>query len=232
MRGVISRRGLIAATAILVHPRLALAAATTFPDFPAPSADQMTSFGDADLAIAAYPLTNAQDQKTYFGIDLSAAGVLPIWLSIANRSPAKRFLVDADDVKLAYGGDAIQEAERSRSSIDDTGGKVALNAATIGMAAGPIGIAVALPIMLMSAGVIARQDDVRRNLMVRQFYSRTIGPGQSAVGFVFGKPGRQDADLSKLRLSVGVKLIPAPQDSADLVFESALVPPTPKPPTP
>jgi len=50
-------------------------------------------FGDADLAIAAYPLTNAQDQKTYFGIDLSAVGVLPIWLSIANRSPAKRFLV-------------------------------------------------------------------------------------------------------------------------------------------
>jgi hypothetical protein len=229
MRGVISRRGVIAAAAIVAHPGLALAAGT-FPDFPAPGADQLMSFGDDDLAISAYALTNPQDQKTYFGLDLAGAGVLPIWLSIKNRSSAKRFLVDADDIKLAYGEEPIQDAERSRSTIDDSGAKVVENAAAIGIAAGPIGLAVSLPILLMSGGVIARQDDVRRNLMIRQLYSRTVGPDQSAVGFVYGKRAQQDADLSKFRLRIGVKAIPVPPGGGGMIFESALAPPAPKTP--
>jgi hypothetical protein len=232
MRGVITRRGVIAATTILACPRLAFAAAVTFPDFPSPSADQLTSFGDGDLAISAYPLTSALDQKTYFGLDLNDAGVLPIWLSIKNLSAAKRFLVDADNIKLAYGDQPLQEAEHSSSTINDTGGKVVENVAAIGMAAGPIGLAVSLPITLISAGVVARQDDVRRNLMVRQFYSRTVGPDQSVVGFVYGKHGKQAIDPSKVRLSIGVQPVPAPPDSTGVIFESVLAPQTPTPPTP
>jgi hypothetical protein len=232
MGGVVSRRVLIAAAALFANPCVALATTVTFPDFPSPSPGKLIAFGDDDLAISAYPLTDSQDQKTYFGLDLSGAGVLPIWLSITDRSSTKRFLVDAEDIKLAYGEDSIQEAERSHSTIDDSGATAVENVAAVGMAAGPIGLAVSLPILLISGDELARQDEIRRNLMVRQFYSRTIGPAQSAVGFVYGKRGQQDADLSKFRLSIGVKLIPAPPDSAGVIFESVLAPQTPNAPIP
>jgi hypothetical protein len=99
------------------------------------------------------------------------------------------------------------------------------------MGIGPVGLAVSLPIVLLSAGALARQDEVRRTLMVQQFYSRTLGPDQSAVGFVYGKCGRQNADLSKFRLSIEVKAVPAPRDSAGLTFVSALVPQPPSAPS-
>src|SRR5579872_1050630 len=223
MRGLISRRGLIAATAIVASPWSAFAAAP-LAIFPRPSADKLISFGDDDLAISVYPLTDSQDQKTYFGIDLTGEGVLPIWLSIANRSSTKSFLVDANDIKLAYGEVAVQQTERSHSMIDERGALTVENAAGVGMGIGPVGLAVSLPIVLLSAGALARQDEVRRTLMVQQFYSRTVGPDQSAVGFVYGKSGRQNADLSKFRLSIEVNTVPAPPDSAGMTFVSALVP--------
>jgi hypothetical protein len=229
MGGVITRRGVFAAAAFAVCPNLALAA-ETFPDFPVPSAEKIISFGNSDLAISAYPLKGPEDQKVYFGMDLGAAGVLPIWLSIQNLSSTKRFLIDVDDIKLAYGSLSLQEAERSRSTIDDSGARVTANAAAIGMAAGPIGLAVSLPILLMSGGVIARQDDVRRNLMVRQLYSRTVGPGQSAVGFVYGKSAQQNADLSKFRLSITAKPIPVPPGGGGVSFEATLASPPPSAP--
>jgi hypothetical protein len=227
MRGVISRRSLVAAAAIVAAPRFAVAA--TFPDFPSPSADKSIAFGNRDLAILAYPLASSEDQRTYFRLDLNGAGVLPIWLSITNQSPAERFLIDADDIKLAYGDAPIKAAERSRSTIDDSAGRVTENLAAIGMAAGPVGMAVSLPILLMSGGVIARQDDIRRNLMVRQFYSRTLGPGQSAAGFIYGKTDRRAADLSQYRLGIVVKPVPASPDSPGVAFQAALASHAPGP---
>jgi hypothetical protein len=221
MRRAISRRSLVAAAAIIAVPRFAMASAT-FPDFPTPSADKSIAFGNGDLAILAYPLPSSEDQRTYFRLDLNGAGVLPIWLSITNQSAAERFMVDADDINLAYGDVPIKAAERSRSTIDDSAGRVTENLAAIGMAAGPVGMAVSLPILLMSGGVIARQDDIRRNLMVRQFYSRTLGPGQSAVGFVYGKTDRRAADLSQYRLGIVVKPVPAGPDSPGVAFQAAL----------
>lgn len=231
MRGVISRRGVFAA-AVAVCPAVAwpgatLAASATFPDFVSPGADKLVSFGRDDLAIAAFPLADPVDQKLYFGMDLNKAGVLPVWLSVSNRSAAGRFLVDIDDIRLTYGQAPVQAAERSHSTVDDTGGTVALNAATVGMAAGPIGLAVSLPILLASGNEIARQDDIKRNLMVRQFYSRTLGPGQSATGFVYCKHAAKAVDLRRLRLSVGAKSIPAPPGAAGLVFETVLAPEAP-----
>ncbi|MGA0601479.1 hypothetical protein ACO2Q3_12315 [Caulobacter sp. KR2-114] len=222
MRGVVSRRGVFAAAAVVVCPRMALAAAATFPDFIAPGAEKLIAFGGDDLAISAYPLTSPQDQKLYFGLDLGAAGVLPIWLSISNRSSTTRYLLDADDIRLAYGQAPVQAAERSRSTVDDTGGAVVENVAAVGMAAGPIGLAVSLPILMMSGNQIARQDDVRRNLMVRQLYSKTLAPGQSAAGFVYCKVAKTSVDLSQLRLSLRVRPVPAPPGAAGTVFQTAL----------
>lgn len=124
---------------------------------------------------------------------------------------------------MTHGDQSLQQAERSRSTIDDRPANATLNVATVGMAAGPIGLAASLPVLLMSGAVIARQDEIRRNLMVKQYYSRTIAPGQSADGFIYAKLGKTGLDIAGLRLRVAAKQLPAPRDSVGLSFETGFV---------
>lgn len=70
MLGAVSRRAILAALIAAAAPCPAVAA-VKFPDFPSPGSDKLVVFGDDDLGLAIYPMTDAAEQKTYFGLDLT-----------------------------------------------------------------------------------------------------------------------------------------------------------------
>ena len=216
-----------AATVALAAAPRAHAATTRLPDFPPPPPDKLIDFGDDRLAFAAYPMTDLTEQKTYFGLDLTKAGILPIWLSATNRTASARFSIDCDDIRVSYDTRTVNEAERSYSTVDDTRDKNLENAGALGMAGGVVALPVALPLMLLSADAMAKKDEIKRNLMVKQLYSRTLSPQQSAVGFIYAQLSKDSADIAKVRLTLAARPIPAAPGAPAMTFESGLVRPSP-----
>jgi len=215
-----------ATLAMATLPLRTHAATTRLPDFPPPGPEKLISFGDDDLAFSAYPMTDLAEQKTYFGLDLTKARILAIWLSATNRSTSTRFSIDCDEIRVSYDTRTLNEAERSSSTIDDSHDKDLENAGAIGLAGGVVALPVALPLMLLSADAMARQDEIKRNLMVKQLYSRTLAPQQSAEGFIYAQLAKDGGDIAKIHLSLAARRIPAPAGVAPLIFESGLLRPT------
>ena len=223
MPRVLSRRALMA-TALAVAAASRVEAATTrLPDFPPPTPDKLISFGDDNLGISAYPMTDMVEEKTYFGLDLNKAHILAVWLSLTNRSTTTRYSIDCDDIRVSYDALTLNETERSGSSIDDSRDKDLENAGALGMAGGVVALPVALPLMLLSADALAKNDEIKRSLMVKQLYSRTLAPQQSVEGFVYAEMAKGSDDLAKVRLRLLARPVPAPPGATALSFESGLL---------
>jgi hypothetical protein len=197
------------------------------PDFPPPGPEKLINFGDDDLGFSAYAMTDLTEQKLYFGLDLTKSGILAIWLSATNRSASTRFSIDCDEIQVSYDTRTLNEAERSSSTIDDSRDKDLENAGALGMAGGVVALPVALPLMLMSADAMAKQDEIKRNLMVKQLYSCTLAPQQSAEGFIYAQLAKDAGDIAKVRLRLAARRIPAQPGAPALTFESGLSRPTP-----
>src|SRR5437016_14425977 len=79
--------------------------AATFPDYPLRSiTEYAVSVTQSGFALAAHPVEDAREQKTYFNTEFAPKGFLPVFIVMQNHSSTDSFLLRKNDI--AYGAAA------------------------------------------------------------------------------------------------------------------------------
>jgi hypothetical protein len=163
------------------------------PDFPAPAGADVKRTSDNRVEISAYPMRKLEDQHTYFGTDLTPKGILPIWLSIHNRTPADSMAFNLSDVQIETQGRTVAEPSRARAPIDPTDEELAT-------------------ILSVWVGAKMRSDSaaIRSNMMAKKFYSTTLSPGETASGFIYASVDPAGQQAGAYKMTIVVHQIPVP----------------------
>jgi hypothetical protein len=197
-----NRRSLAAAVGALtlVGATSARAAPTKFPDFPPPPKDQLKTAGDQNLTVDAYVMADIVQQKTYFDAELSRSGITPVWVSITNLSSDHTFLFDVGEMALTAPHPDSTGFSPGSASVDDS--------AATGLSIADLFVG-SVVLGLIAQSMLTDASNVKKNLVDRGLYSRTLAPGQSAIGFVYVHRDKTHADIAGHILNVTVHPIPS-----------------------
>jgi hypothetical protein len=148
------------------------------PDYPKITAG---SFRNAttkqDLSIAVRAMTDKKELEQYFGTDLSALKVLPVYVVAENRSLSTSFLLSKDNISLEH----KVARDRIRQGSDSVAGE-----SRGGTAVAVVGVATLSPLLLLAgAKAISDATVVKQNLASKALETRTVSPGKSVDGFVY-----------------------------------------------
>lgn len=167
--------------------------------FPPYSANAFNSYGNQaaknDLAIAVQPMTEKEAQETYFGVVLTDAGILPVYVLAENRNASHRFMLRDDHILLrnkitndAYPKPLLTDA------ADDSHLEGAKSTALI------VGnILLSAPFLFTSLGLARHSEKVKSiqdNMFDKTLFTQTISPGKTAGGFAYFKIADGKIDLS------------------------------------
>ena len=131
--------------------------------------EQHTEIGG--LVIGVYPMTDKAEVKRMFNVNLLDKGILPILLVAENRNPSSSFIIAKGKV-FVLSEETYATSTSQRKEV--TSGQLA--AGSVIALVGPIFVGLK---MVSDATVI------EHNIADKEFYSRTLGPGQKAQGFIY-----------------------------------------------
>lgn len=144
---------------------------------PTRNADTYAQHAEKDgVTVAVRPLTDEREIKDMFKVDLRAKGLLPILLVAENHSAASSFILAKDKVSVLDETTGLASSSRQTKVASDTGGAVT---ATVGAAA------ISLPLVVAGLKLASDATVIQHNLADKELYSRTLGPGQKAQGFIY-----------------------------------------------
>ncbi len=203
----------IAAVAVCVAAPVRAATPKKFPDFPPPPADQLKTAGDQNLTVAVYVMDDVVQQKTYFDTELARSGITPIWVSISNQSPDHTFLFDVSEMALTGSRPGNAGFSPGSASMDDSAATaLAITDLFVG----------SLVLGLIAQSKMTDASNIKKDLVDRGLYSRTLGPGQSATGFVYLRRDKAHADLAGLTLNITAHAAPNSAGAEAMRYSVAL----------
>lgn len=141
-----------------------------------PAEEYANKVAGKGFIVAVQPMEDANEQKTYFGTNLSHRGILPVLLVIRNTSASDTCLVDQSAVGLGQGQELSGKGARKTASSLGSGG-------------------------LLDLSLVREVTGVRDNLVRRELRSGTLPPGKTLSGFVY-VPISTDAPRAKVHLEV------------------------------
>lgn len=165
-------------------------------------ADPFASYGNQtaknDLHIAIQPMIDKDEQEKYFGVVLSDAGILPIFVFAENRNVSNRFMFRDDHIELR---NKITNARYPKPLLTDASDdshlegtkKTALIAGNVLLSA---------PLLFASLGLARNSEKVKSiqdNMFEKTLFSQTILPGKTANGFAYFKIADSSIDLSSVK---------------------------------
>ncbi len=136
------------------------------------------------LVIGIQPMTDRREIQDMFKVNLLEHGLLPILLVVQNQSASDSFIVPKEQITVL--GGATGSTNTSHEADIASGAKAAGEAT--GFAAGAIILAspvVAAPLIIASLKLGSDATVVQYNLADKEFYTRTLGPGEKAQGFLY-----------------------------------------------
>jgi len=210
-----NRRSLAAVVAALAvcGATSARAAAKKFPDFPPPPADQLKTAGDQNLAVGVYVMDDLVQQKTYFDTELSRSGITPVWVSISNLSTDRTFLFDINEMVLSAPHPDNTSVSPGSASVDDRAA-TALGITDLFVGSFVLGI--------IAQSMMTDASNIKKDLVDRGLYSRTLAPGQSTSGFVYVRRDKAHADIAGHTLSITAHPVPNSTGGAAIRYSVAL----------
>ncbi len=148
------------------------------------------------VTIGVHPLTDRKEIKETFRVDLRESGLLPILLVAENHHASASFILAKDKVYV------LNEATQATNTSQQT--KVASE--TGGQAAAALGVAgISLPLVVVGLKLASDATVIQHNLADKEFYSRTLGPGQKAQGFIYFKYPKGTSLAGAYRVVVELK---------------------------
>jgi hypothetical protein len=148
------------------------------PDYPKSSVSALrNAMTNNGLSIAVQPVTKKDDLEKYFGRDLYALKIVPLYIVAENTSSTSSFLLSKDKVSLqnknTQGG--LKEGARTDKS---TSGEASLLAGAL---------LVSFPLELIGSKLISDAEVVRHNMAAKEMQTHTVSPGKSVDGFIYFK---------------------------------------------
>lgn len=130
----------------------------------------------AGMVVAVQPVTDRAELDAWFKSNLAAKGVLPVLVMVENRSSSGSVILGKEKVYLADSQDGATQAQQH--------GTVASPSA--GVATAAVGAAlISLPGTLAGMKMASDAMVIEHNLVDKELFSRTLGPGQEAHGFAY-----------------------------------------------
>jgi len=126
------------------------------------------------LLIAAHAIVDEREMDDAFGVDLFRKGIAPIRVVVEDRSSSTTFVLDRRNIEAGVyvPGQVGRVTEGLGSSV---GGEVSTAA----------GAFVLTPLLFAGIKMMSDATVVAHNVGDKQFYSRTLDPGQRAQGIVY-----------------------------------------------
>jgi len=145
------------------------------------------------LAIAIQPLTGKKECKKYFGTNLLAMNILPVFVIVENRSHSSSLILSQDLISLtgATGNHDGPVCPKIDTSADTA----------VGLAGA---LLIAPPLMLMGAAMVSNSAEIRHNLQIKQLRTVTLSPGNVAQGFVYFSLPEGSIDLCEWTVNIEV----------------------------
>lgn len=141
------------------------------PDFPErPVQQQQFKASQGGLAVGAYPITDKSEAKEYFGVDLLAANILAVAVTVENRSTDSGFLLEKQRIRLG------SITEGTGDSKDKPGDE------TAGIALASLGGLVTIPV---GAKLASDARIINHNFETKELRATTVNPGQAVHGFLY-----------------------------------------------
>jgi hypothetical protein len=141
-----------------------------------------------DLHIAVQPMTDKEQQEKYFGVVLTDAGVLAVFIIAENRSTSQRFMLRDDLISLQNKTTKQIFSKPLKTDVADDS-----NLETTRRVSEFLGsIFLSLALAKNSVDTKAIQD----NLFDKTLYTRTVLPGKTAEGFAFFKVSNSKINLA------------------------------------
>lgn len=127
------------------------------------------------LVVAVNPMTQREEIKQNFNTDLLDEGLLPILVVAENRNPSSSFIIAKEKVFVLNEDTGATNASGSK--------RVAVGQATTGGVLSVVGAGGLVGLIGAKLGSDAQV--IQHNLRDKEFYSRTLEPGQKAQGFIY-----------------------------------------------
>ena len=134
------------------------------------------------LIIAAHPITAQQEIDGILKVDLQEKGILPILVLAENRAASKSFILDRRRIETGKGNDsALTRAKRQEIGASPGGQAMAAIGAVLLVPT----IILSAPLMFNGTKMVSDATVVEHNLGDKEFYSRTLDPGQQMWGVIY-----------------------------------------------
>ena len=149
---------------------------------------------------------DAHRSREYFGTDAVGMGIVPVFVNVENLSQPGSILVEKDGFKITINA-AADENSALRGDVKYK--------STTGEVMGVVGaVAVASPLILVSAMMISSADQVRHNFVDKEFRNQSLSSGRSAQGFVYCQIPDHGRPVRNIKILIPVRNLKTDQQTA------------------
>lgn len=139
------------------------------------------------LAVAISPLFNPQESETYFDTDLVSRGIVAVLVRVENQSAPSTFLVLKERFALRTGQreeSQVSGREQIKPGFLEDALQVG-NQLGAGGGQGALLLVPLIPVFIVAEKMHVHEERVRRKLLIEEFQTKTISPGEETHGFVY-----------------------------------------------
>jgi hypothetical protein len=171
--------------------------AERLPDYPMrPLSEYGQTKSQDGVTIAVHPMTDSQETKKYFGMDLLHNDILAVFIAVENGNSTASYIVQKNRISLNEGttGKSSKVGDNATANVE---GSVIVGAILVF----PPAALVTMPFM---AKEVSNSAEIKRNFASKELHQETISPDKIKSGFVyFLLPHDRPAQTQKI-LNIGM----------------------------
>lgn len=149
------------------------------------------------LQIIVDPMFDSQENKTYFGTDLSQEDILPIFIMVKNLSAKESYVIFSDKISLNISN--RMNANENFEGADHSAGT-----------------ALAQVFLLPGLSLVSGAAEVKRNFKSKEFQTQTLSAGEQCSGFVYFRLSEKIGEMVSPFIRIEIMSI---QDKRNQTFQ-------------
>ena len=167
------------------------------------SADSYTQHEQQNgVVVGIRPMTDKGEIKDIFKVNLLNKGLLPILVVVENKSAAASFIVAKEKIAVLCDATGASSTSQRKAVKSGTAGTVVGITGAVLLGAGSVAGA---PFAIVGMKMASNATVVQHNLADKEFYSRTLGPGEKAQGFVYFQYPKESPPAGNYHIMVELK---------------------------
>lgn len=195
------------------------------PPYMPPASTAQHRIGDENVEIGIYVLRDPIEQRDYFATDFTEMGIMPVWVTVKNKSADKWFLVDPADIRIGIKGSSLPDSNTNDPIMNkNTSNNAMGTVGAVGLSAGallisPALVFISLQLLLSAAESEWVADELKRRIESNRLYVRTLFQNESASGFIYIKATDIGAlESQETEMGFAVRQLPLNPDTKPMAY--------------